>query len=482
MRARFLVGCGALAWALLATAFAFTGVASAAGVGAGVVIEGARGSATGPPGTWDPQDPWSNADHVNPWSPLPTPTEPATVPPEVADAEGAPGSLDVSFSDDGLSTPNLTNGPEDGASVAIQPDGKIVVGGGAGSGNSRVQVARFNADGSRDTSFGGGDGAVQKNISPGPDWIEDIALQPDGKVVAVGSAWGVSFVIRFNSNGTLDTGFGDGGYQLLLVGRSFNAATAVVVDGFGNVAFAGRGGGDGGRIVVARVDAAGAPDLSFGVGGITIVNIYDGEDMAWDLALQPDGKLVVGGSMTLQRLAMVVLRLDEDGELDPTFDSDGIRTFGPRGIPAIATAVAIQEDGAIVAGGLSLDHGGEMIVARITPDGRLDTSWNGARHATVDFSGGQDLVWRLAVQDDGAIVAVGRAGGSGGRFAVARLTAAGALDPSFSGDGKLTTNLTAGDDAAHSVALDGEGDIVASGYADGASGNARIGIVRYLGA
>lgn len=473
MRVRSMVGSALVAVLVFPVGIAPMASASPRGDGPSFVPEATAGRPV-PEGTWLPWTPSpvgqeAGGEVESPW-------------PEVGPIEGATaGRLDPSLASDGTLTPNLSAGPEDGASVAVQPDGKLVVGGSAGLGNSRLQVARFNADGTWDTTFGGGDGVVQKNLSPGPDWIEDLALQPDGKIVAVGSAWGVSFVIRFNADGTLDPAFGEGGRQLLAVGRGFNVATAVVVDPSDRIAFAGRGGGQGGRFVFARVNADGDPDLTFSDDGIAPVNLYAGDDMAWDLVLQPDGKLVASGSTELHRLAMAVVRVDDHGALDPTFDFDGFRTFGPRGIPALATAVALQDDGAILAGGLAVDHGGEMIVARVTPDGRLDTSFNGGRHAIVDFSGGQDMVWRLAVRDGGAIVAVGRAGGSGGRFAVAQLTPTGALDPAFSGDGKLTTDLTDGDDQAHSVAIDADGNLVASGYADGRSTASRLAVVRYLG-
>ena len=127
-------------------------------------------------------------------------------------------------------------------------------------------------------------------------------------------------------------------------------------------------------------------------------------------------------------------------------------------------------------------NGGQMLISRVTGAGAKGTTFGGGDGFTaVDFTSGQDFAWRLAVQSDGGIVATGRAASAGGRFAVARLTPTGALETGFSGDGKLTTNRTPGADEAHSVALDLDGNIVASGISNGASNAARLSVVPYLG-
>ena len=465
MRFRSTVGgVVVVACALVAAVGTAPASGSASDDGSGFVPAAGPGR-TLPEGTWLP------------WTPGPSGStaEPESVEAEIGPQEGiTAGDLDSTLANDGTLTPNFVNGPEDAASVAIQPDGKIVVGGAA---NGRLQVARFNPDGTRDTSFGGGDGAVQQDITPGPDWIEDIALQADGAIVAVGSANGSSVIARYTSSGSPDGSFGTSGHATSKFGRGFNVASAVVVDGVGRIVYAGRAGGGGGRMVVGRLDQDGDRDLSFASRGRELIDPTGGDDFAWDLAMQPDGKLVVVGGSVGATAHLLVVRLAANGGGDLSFRGGSRRITPPGG--GLATSVVVQADGSLVVGGIGAGHGGEMLVLRLTSTGGFD---DGFGWRTVDFSSASDYVWRIALHGDGGIVAVGRAGGAGGRFAVARLASTGALDPAFSGDGKLTTNLTPGDDQAHSVALDADGDIVATGVADGASTAARIAIVRYLGA
>lgn len=231
--------------------------------------------------------------------------------------------------------------------------------------------------------------------------------------------------------------------------------------------------------MVARVGANGNPDTSFSGDGIAIADFTAGDDFAWDLALQADGKLVAAGVAGGTPAAMAVLRLTTNGSNDPTFDGDGRASAGLSGEDA-ATSVAIQPDGAVVVGGFNSLNGGQMLIGRMLPSGAMDPAFSGDGLVPVNFGGTADYAWRVAVQADGAIVAVGRAGGAGGRFAVARVTSAGILDGSFSGDGKVGTNFTAGNDEAHSVAIDGAGNLVVSGVANGGTSAARIAIARYL--
>jgi uncharacterized delta-60 repeat protein len=175
------------------------------------------------------------------------------------------------------------------------------------------------------------------------------------------------------------------------------------------------------------------------------------------------------------------MRLNVNGSLDSSFSGDGSTFVNLDNGAELATSVILDGDD-ILMGGFSSTNGGQVLVARLQSNGSLDSTFSGDGLATVDFNpNAEEYAWRLAVQEDGSVVAAGWAAGQGGRISVARLTSAGVLDTTFSGDGKLTKNLTAGDDMAHSVAIDGEGNIVVSGFADGSSSASRIAILRYLG-
>jgi uncharacterized delta-60 repeat protein len=171
-------------------------------------------------------------------------------------------------------------------------------------------------------------------------------------------------------------------------------------------------------------------------------------------------------------------RYNPNGSLDPTFSGDGKQTTNFGRFDG-AGAMAIQPDGKIVAAGGALD--GDFGLARYKPNGALDPTFSGDGMQTTDFGGGFDGARGVALQGDGKIVAAGCAcpnDVNARDFALARYNPNGALDPTFSGDGKLTTDFGASDDAADAVALQTDGKIVAVGHG-GPGGD--FALARYLG-
>ncbi len=168
------------------------------------------------------------------------------------------------------------------------------------------------------------------------------------------------------------------------------------------------------------------------------------------------------------------------GDLDQTFGDDGVVRTDFRGRDA-AAAVAIQSDGKIVVAG---KDGRRFVLARYTPGGALDTTFGGDGKVATNLTAGDDFASDLAIQADGKIVVTGRAGGNGGRFATARYGADGALDGAFGGDGVVLTNFSPSDDFASGVAIQADGDIVVVGRARGGSyggpSDAAFALVRYL--
>jgi uncharacterized delta-60 repeat protein len=174
---------------------------------------------------------------------------------------------------------------------------------------------------------------------------------------------------------------------------------------------------------VARYDSDGGLDTTFGGDGKVTTNFTTGNDFAWDMALQDDGKIVLAGSARGAGGRFALARYNVDGGLDATFGGDGkvITNFNTGS--DVATSVAVQDDGRIVAAGWSgpaRSNNYRFAVARYDSDGGLDTTFGGDGKVTTNFTTGNDFAWDMALQDDGKIVVVGRAGGAGGRFAVAR--------------------------------------------------------------
>ncbi len=381
-------------------------------------------------------------------------------------ALAAPGDLDTSFDTDGRVTTNLGS-TDTGRAVALQSDGKIVV---AGSSNNLFIVARYNANGSLDTTgFGSPNGYVTTNIPNGADAANAVALQPDGKIVVAGSHANDFAVARYNMDGSLDTGFNSTGTRTLHVGSNADVAYAVAIQSDGKVVVAGA---TNNNFVVARFNSDGSLDTSgsFNPNGYVTTN-FPGNvtDAAYAVALQGDGKIVAAGVSTNN---FAVARYNTNGSLDTTFDTDGMVTTN-FGSTDTANAVAVQPDGKIVAAGVSNNN---FSVARYNTNGSLDTTFDTDGMATTDL-GASEYGYGVAMQWDGKIVVAGR---SGNNFAVVRYTTSGALDNtgtgSFGGANGYVTTDFGGTDYAYGVAIQPrDGRIVAVGIAN----NTDFAVARY---
>jgi uncharacterized delta-60 repeat protein len=377
-------------------------------------------------------------------------------------AHAAPGDLDPAFSGDG----KLITEIGDFASVAgmaIQADGKIVA---VGSAGGNFGLARYHPDGSLDTSFSG-DGRQTTDFGSG-DLPSAVAIQPDGKIVVAGTTgnwldWTSFALARYNPDGSLDTSFGGGTVEtefLFDYDRDFAMAHGVGIQSGGKIVAAGSASGIASDIALVRYSAGGGIDSSFGVEG-RFIGEYE-SDGAFDMAIQPDGKIVVVGQSDPDGLGndFMVARFSAGGAPDTSFAGDGKARTNIGGQFDSARAVALQPDGKIVVVGASNDR---PALARYGADGSLDSGF-GSGGQIVDDADGEAA--DVAVQPDGKIVVVGTAWGVGGRFALARRNADGSLDAGFSGDGRTITTFGA-DDAGLAVALQSDGKILAAGGSDG---------------
>ena len=373
-------------------------------------------------------------------------------------AQAAPGDLDPSFDGDGIRSFGALGGDAAHA-VLVQPDGKLVL---AGDGGGDFAVARLNPDGSSDTSFDA-DGTSGADFG-GFDFGRAAALQPDGKIVVAGVT-DVNqdiAVARFNSDGSLDASFDPGGTdgpgKKIFGYGGFDIANAVLVQPDGRIVIAGNGGGN---FVVTRLNPDGSFDPSFDGDGTAGAD-FGGADYGFAVALQPDGRIVVAGQAGEDDVA--VARFNPaglaDATLDETFSGDGTKRFGYGGVDS-ARAALVQPDGKI----LLIGYGGpsrKLAATRLTPDGAFDPGFgDDDGTASVEF-GGDDLGYAAALQRDGKIVVAGEKSGDDDDFAIARLQPGGALDTTFSGDGRTTVDF-GGADSGTSVALQPDGRIVVAG-------------------
>lgn len=344
------------------------------------------------------------------------------------------GILDTSFGGDGKVTTDFGNGTDWVNALAIQSDDKIVAVGGSRpqSGNNvRIALARYNATGTLDTSFSG-DGRVVTNITPGYDYAEDVVLEPDGDIVIVGGAGGSGgrfALARYNPQGTLDNSFSGDGTVVTNIKSGSDNAVAVGLLTDGRIVAAGWSGpatSNDYTFAVARYSAVGVLDDTFSNDGVAITNFTGGNDYAWDMALQEDEKVVVVGAAAGGDERFALARYETDGSLDSTFSGDGKVVSDLDSGSDVATGVGIQSDGKVVVAGWSGPANSSnyrFAVGRYASDGDLDGTFSNDGIVMTNFTGGNDYAWDMAIQGDGRVVAVGRAAGSGGMFALARYLA-----------------------------------------------------------
>ena len=399
------------------------------------------------------------------------------------------GYLDHTFSDDGKVLTNVA-GDDTGEAVAVQADRKVVVAG-TTHGGTDIALVRYDTGGALDPSFDG-DGIVITDLS-GDDAAFAVAIQADGKIVVGGfTDDGVSAaLLRYDTDGTLDTTFGDGdgvatisaGTGAVFVGIAIQSDDSIVAAGMGN--FTGFFGGD---ALVARFDPSGVPDASFGGGdGITTTKIGFG-GFVGDVGLQSDGAIVVvGASLSITgNENMAVLRFGSTGTLDTTFGGDGIVKTDATAGPDSGSAVALLSDGSIVAIGTSgYEYG---LLVGYNDDGTLNTGFGTDGIVQTELGGYGGGFAAGTRQSDDRIVAVGdgtavNSDGSPG-ILTARYTSTGQLDPTFGGDGTVFTSFGIGpfggpQTSPAGVAIAPGGKIVVAGTNTDDAGASDIAAVRY---
>jgi uncharacterized delta-60 repeat protein len=409
-------------------------------------------------------------------------------------AQAAPGDLDTSFGVGGLVRTDVTAKRDSVLGMAIQTDGKMVVVGMAGAAHSQFLVARYNpTDGALDSTFGAG-GKLLTDVSPFQDVATSVAIQADGHIVVAGRAGGPDAkfaVVRYDTNGSLDTTFGGGdGIATINVSKHADGATGVGIQSSGRIVLAGGAAHDGINPDFAMVGLTsnGTLDPSFGSGGIVRTD-FSGGSRDWGragLIVQPDDRIVVGG-YTIRTLApkdplMAMARYTATGRLDMTFSGNGKLSLSVRrGFPDFFSPTpqsifAMTLEGTSIVGVGQSTHsasGRTSIVAalfRVTATGSLDTTFHG--DGTV-LSYGYSVATGVAIDGSGNLVVVGR---RGDMFEVARYHSNG------TDDFRVSTDFGPFVDAPSSVAIQSDGKIVAAGEADFGSGNAKLALARYLSA
>lgn len=340
----------------------------------------------------------------------------------------ADGTHDPDFGGTGKVTTSI-GGNDFCDSMVVQADGKIVLAGTAHNGsNYDFAIARYNPDGTLDISFGG-TGKVVLPIGGGDDRAYGVALQHDNRIVVGGYTYNGSntdfAVLRLNADGTLDTGFGSSGKTTTSLGGGDDICHKLALQADGRIVLVGQTyTGSNNDFAVVRYLSNGTLDTSFGGTGKVITPIGGGDDNAHALAISRDGRiLVTGAAMVSGAFDIALARYLADGSFDTSFGTNGKVTtaIGPN--EDYGRAVVLREDGKILVAGRTVNAAGysDFALLRYTSSGGLDTTFSSDGKVITPVGSTHDEGRSLAVQGDGKLVIGGFAyDGANVDFAVAR--------------------------------------------------------------
>lgn len=430
----------------------------------------------------------------------------------IPSAFAASGDLDPTFGTSGITTTDFGNNPPRpavGTATAIQPDGKIVLAGRNGvnvpavGGNSEIALARYDANGTLDATFGTG-GKVVVSVVPPPqvNLARGIAIQTDGKLVVAGMAGpneqtANAVLIRFNSNGSLDTAFGTGGIvQLNVIAGAGNGFRAVVIQPNGKIVAVGAAGPNG---LVARFNTNGSLDTTFGGGGTGWVSplLLNGSHF-FDVELDASGRINTGGFVINgAQDDFLAARYTTAGIPDTTFDFDGYSVVSAGTLNELAFSTALDSSGRLLLTGIANATNpfgtlgdGDFGTVRLNINGAPDTTFGaGGVVITSVTSLLVDEARSMVIQPDGKIVLTGLSGEAtpfpldptNGKWTLIRYNVNGTLDTTFgvNATGVVTTpfNGDATDgDSANSAAIDANGKLVVGGTATVTKPNGQPGL------
>jgi uncharacterized delta-60 repeat protein len=358
---------------------------------------------------------------------------------------------------------------DQGQSVILQADERILVAGFTGDDFSLV---RYNTDGSLDTTFGT-NGKLSTDINSGKDAAFSVARQSDGKIVVAGYSHNGSnndfALVRYNTDGSLDTTFDSDGKLTTAIGLLDDAGASVIVQSDGKIVVAGAAQTVAGiytanHFALARYNTDGSLDTTFDTDGkVTTYFSESAADFATSAVVQSDGKIVAAGVRgNGSALEGVLVRYNTDGSLDTTFDTDGKITGGSIFFDISDT----------FANSLTLQADGKIIVtgtgnstiglARFNTNGSVDTTFGIDGGITTDISSSAAGNC-VTLQADGKILVAGSSfNGVNYSFALLRYNTDGSLDSTFGTDGKLTTDIGISA-SGQSVTVQTDGKILVAG-------------------
>jgi uncharacterized delta-60 repeat protein len=392
------------------------------------------------------------------------------------------GAPDISFSGDGVATVLVSSRGAYVSKLLVDGDGKLVLVGAAyGEDEADVGAVRFDANGNLETSFGS-NGLARSDLPPYHTDVWSAAFTPDGGIVTCGVVRYDTGVVKFTSSGAVATSFGSSGLATLRgTLASSNSAAAIALQPDGKIVALGsfdKNDCEGcvrKDVGLVRYNGDGSVDKTFGANGVVTLDFLDNSwDEAVDVVVQPDGKIILGGyyyESGGQTRYLVLVRLDPDGSVDETFGVGGTATRSfPQGTPTLAS-LALQPGGKIIAAGtLRRPENSDFLLMRYLVDGTPDNDFGSGGVVLTDFGASYEGAEAVAVAGNDWIIAAGSTSSytvgmtnTKVNFALARYTMAGVLDPSFGVGGKMVSDYQGQDNTVAAMTLDAQGRILVAG-------------------
>lgn len=387
------------------------------------------------------------------------------------------GASGMASTDWGLRFQDLT----EGRALVADPDGKATVAGMVVSDHHQIALVRYLPSGQLDTSFGEG-GRFVSRFNRSELAANDIARQRSGRYIVAGDIDASFVAAAVTADGKVDLSFGQGGTSVIGHAPSIGSAQKVLVDGQDRIYLAGTG--SGGWQTVARLLPDGSPDPAWGKNGLVRRQLL-GPTEVTAAAMQPDGRLLVGGYETIRGAVAyaVVTRFNQDGSVDMSFG--GNEAGVPDGTARVSVtnwgwvrAIGIQSDGRIVAAGqVSTSTGSkpDELIFRLTTAGKLDATFGSGGMTRVEIKNGietSNLAWAMTVTPDDKILTTGpasfpyKANGmslTGGGSTLLRYTANGQLDTSFGNEGKRVLFPKTFNPDSRAIAVLADGSVLLAG-------------------
>lgn len=403
------------------------------------------------------------------------------------------GTRDLSFGTDGtgMVVPSFGASDDVAWAMAVQEDGKLIAAGRTYvTDHNEFAVARFDQDGVPDSTFGTqGQTVVRANH----DYGYAVAVQNDGKIIVGGDTWNFGrqddfTYVRLDDTGAVDADFGMSGVLQIDFGNSDDSGRGIAVAGDGSILIAGTASYDDANadFALVRLDSSGTPDPTFGSEGQVRTDFGTGADGVAahhrSIEVFPDGSVLIAGRATTSKLEDFALaRYTGGGVLDASFDGDGRVVTDFAGENDRAASMAVMPEGKIVVAGYATVQAQRVFaLARYDENGNLDTSFGQGGTVVTTLPGGEASISAMGVTASGELVVGGSVGPDGARdLVLARYCSDGTLDDSFGTDGFLVEDLGGGIDAIYDLEVRPGGLVVALAQSDFLEATSRFVLLRY---